>query len=29
MKQLLDNSWICQLADCQLTDWTARGLDNS
>jgi len=26
---LLDNSWICQLADCQLVDWTTRGLANS
>ena len=23
------NSRICQLADCQLTDWTSRGLVNS
>ena len=26
---LLDNSWIRQLADCQLADWTTRGLDIS
>jgi len=26
---LLDNSWIRQLADCQLTDWSTRGLDHS
>ena len=26
---LLDNSRIRQLADCQLADWTTRGLDNS
>ena len=26
---LLDNSWIRQLADCQLADWTSRGLENS
>jgi len=26
---LLDNSLIRQLADCQLADWTTRGLDNS
>ena len=25
----LDNSRIRQLADCQLADWTSRGLDNS
>jgi len=25
----LDNSRIRQLADCQLADWTTRGLDNS
>jgi len=29
MSRLLDNSWIHQLADCQLADWTSRGLDNS
>jgi len=27
--RLLDNSRIRQLADCQLTDWTSRGLVNS
>ena len=27
--RLLDNLWIRQLADCQLADWTTRGLDNS
>jgi len=27
--RLLDNSWIRQLADCQLADWTTRGLVNS
>ena len=26
---LLDNSWMRQLADCQLADWTTRGLDIS
>jgi len=26
---LLDNSRIRQLADCQLADWTTRGLVNS
>jgi len=26
---LLDNSRIRQLADCQLADWTTRGLDKS
>jgi len=26
---LLDNSRISQLADCQLADWTTRGLDIS
>jgi len=26
---LLDNLQICQLADCQLMDWTSRRLDNS
>jgi len=28
-QRLLDNSRICQLADCQLADWTTRGLDIS
>jgi len=28
LKGLLDNSWIRQLADSQLADWTYRGLDN-
>jgi len=28
-RRLLDNSRICQLADCQLADWTTRGLDIS
>jgi len=27
--RLLDNSWICQLADCQLADWTTHRLDIS
>jgi len=27
--RLLDNSRICQLADCQLVDWTTHGLDIS
>jgi len=27
--RLLDNSWICQLANCQLTEWTSCGLGNS
>jgi len=27
--RLLDNSQIRQLADCQLADWSTRGLDNS
>jgi len=27
--RLLDNSQIRQLADCQLADWTSRGLDIS
>jgi len=26
---LVDNSWIHQLADCQLADWTTGGLVNS
>jgi len=29
LHQLLDNSWIRQLTDCQLADWTSRGLVNS
>jgi len=28
-QRLLDNSQIRQLADCQLADWTTRGLDIS
>ena len=28
-ERLLDNSRIRQLADCQLADWTTRGLDIS
>jgi len=28
-QRLLDNSRIRQLADCQLADWSTRGLDNS
>ena len=28
-QRLLDNSRIRQLADCQLADWTTRGLDIS
>ena len=29
LQRLLDNSRIRQLADCQLADWTTRGLVNS
>ena len=29
LHRLLDNSRIRQLPDCQLADWTTRGLDNS
>jgi len=29
LRRLLDNSRIRQLADCQLADWTTRGLDIS
>jgi len=29
IRRLLDNSRIHQLADCQLADWSTRGLDNS
>ena len=29
IRRLLDNSRIRQLVDCQLADWSTRGLDNS